>query len=336
MEDAIGMILCHDITKIIPGEFKGRAFQKGHVIQKDDIPELLKLGKDHIYVWELKKGFVHEDDAAIRIAQAIKGDGISLSEPKEGKVSLIAEFNGLITIDEKLLFKINSIEQIVVATITNAKPVKKGEQIAGVRVIPLSIREKKINRVEQLEHVSKTVSLAPYRPLKVGVITTGNEVFHGRITDRFGPVVREKADSFGCEVMRHTIVPDDLNLIAQVVKDYADSGVIELILITGGMSVDPDDVTPGGVKKAGADIVTYGAPVLPGAMLLVAYLGKIPILGLPGCVMYHKTTVFDLILPLVLTGQHISRRTVAKLGKGGLCLQCEECRYPTCSFGTGA
>jgi len=334
-EDAVGMVLCHDITKIIPGEFKGRAFRKGHVVQEEDIPELLKLGKDHIYVWEFKKGFVHEDDAAIRIAKTITGYGISLTEPKEGKVNLVADIDGLSTINEELLFEINSIDQVVVATITNTKPVQKGEQIAGVRVIPLLIEEEKVIKIERLADVNKTISLAPFHPAKVGIITTGNEVFHGRISDKFGPVVRAKSEHFGCQIIEHTIVPDDADRIAQVIKSYADSG-IELILTTGGMSVDPDDVTPSGIKKTGAEIVTYGAPVLPGAMILVAYLGSIPILGLPGCVMYHKTTVFDLILPLVLTGQKISRKHLVKLGKGGLCLQCAECRYPACSFGTGA
>lgn len=335
VEEAIGNVLCHDITKIIPGEFKGKAFKKGHIITEEDIPKLLKLGKEHLYVWQLKKGFLHENDAGLRLAQAVKGQGLSMTEPSEGKVSLIAKHDGMIAINEELLTCINMIEEIVVATRNNNRPVKKGDKIASVRVVPLLIDETKIEMVEKIAQQTEVAAVKPFRSYKVGVITTGSEVYHGRIQDKFGPVVKAKVEEFGCQVVQHILVPDDAEEIAQAVNSLLASGA-ELILTTGGMSVDPDDVTPSGIRKAGAEIVTYGAPVLPGSMLMVAYLGKVPVLGLPGCVMYHKTTVFDLVLPLVLTGQLITRPMVVKLGMGGLCLECEVCQYPACSFGTGA
>lgn len=335
VEDAVGCVLCHDITKIVPGEYKGRAFKKGHVVTKEDIPQLLQLGKEHIYIWEVKPGFIHENEAGIRIGQAIKGPGIVLTEPKEGKVNLIAEYDGLCTIQEEDLLEINSIEEIVVATRNNSRPVKKGDIIAGVRVIPLVIDEQKLAKVDTLAGGREIVSIKNYTPYQVGIITTGSEVYHGRIEDKFGPVVREKVEAYGCRVIQHLVVPDDAAKIAEAVQSLILNGA-QLILTTGGMSVDPDDVTPSGIKKAGAEIVTYGAPVLPGAMLLAAYLGKVPILGLPGCVMYHRTTIFDLILPVVLTEQVISRAQIVKLGMGGLCLECDVCHYPVCSFGTGA
>lgn len=333
VEDAVGSILCHDITKIVPGEFKGRAFKKGHIVTEEDVPELLKLGKDHLYVWEIKPGFVHENEAGLRIAKTIKGGGLSLTEPSEGKVNLIAEYDGLCLVNEELLYRVNMIEDIVVATINNRRPVKKGDIVAGVRVVPLIIDEQKIEAVEQVR--GAVVSMEAYRPHKVGVITTGNEVYHGRITDAFGPVIKRKVEEYGCEVIDQIFVPDSAEKIADAVKKLLNSGA-ELILATGGMSVDPDDVTPSGIKQAGAKIVTYGAPVLPGSMFLMAYLDQVPIMGLPGCVMYHRTTVFDLVLPAVLTGQMITRPMIVKLGMGGLCQQCEVCRYPSCSFGTGA
>lgn len=335
VEDAVGSMLCHDITKIIPGEFKGRAFKKGHIIAQQDIPELLKLGKEHLYVWEMKKGFMHEDEAGIHIARAIKGRGLTLTEPSEGKVNLIAEYDGMFEVDEALLNEINSIEEIVVATRNHGRPVKKGSKIAGVRIIPLTIDESKIKKIEAIAKDRGIVSVEPFYSYTVGVITTGSEVFSGRIEDKFGPVVKAKVEEFGCKVVDHILVPDDPEEIAKAVQKLRAEGV-EMILTTGGMSVDPDDTTPSGIKKAGARIVTYGAPVLPGSMLMVAYLGDIPILGLPGCVMYHKTTVFDLVLPFVLTGKEITRPMIVKLGMGGLCLECDVCRYPVCSFGTGA
>jgi molybdenum cofactor synthesis domain-containing protein len=334
VEDAVGSVLCHDITRIVPGKAKGPAYKKGHIVAEQDIPELLKLGKEHLYVWEIKEGFAHENEAGLRIARAIQGQGLSLSEPSEGKVKLIAEADGVCSINEDRLLQINMLEEIVVATIGNSRPVKKGTTVGGVRVVPLVIEEKKLELVEEIAARS-VISVTPFQPYRVGVITTGSEVYHGRIKDQFGPVVKEKVEGFGCKVIDHIIVPDDKGQIGNAIKALLAGGA-EMILTTGGMSVDPDDVTPSAIREAGADIVAYGAPVLPGAMLMVAYIGKVPVLGLPGCVMYHKTTVFDLMLPLVLSGQTITRPMIAKLGLGGLCLECDVCRYPNCSFGTGA
>ena len=335
VEDAVGSVLCHDITKIVPGEFKGRAFKKGHIVTAEDIPQLLQLGKEHLYIWELKDGFLHENDAGRRLAQAVHGQGIYLTEPAEGKINLIAEQDGMLAVNEELLTEINMIEEIVAATRNNNRPVKKGEKVASVRVIPLLIDAAKIKRVEEIAKRAAIVAIKPFQAYNVGIITTGSEVYHGRIQDQFGPVVQAKVEKFGCSVIEHILVPDDAEQIAQAARQLAAAGA-DMIITTGGMSVDPDDVTPSGIRKAGASIVTYGAPVLPGAMLMVAYLGNIPVLGLPGCVMYHKTTVFDLVLPVILSGQTVTRPMIVKLGMGGLCLECEVCQYPACSFGTGA
>ncbi len=335
VEDAVGKVLCHDLTKIVPGVEKGPAFKKGHIIKDDDIPELLSMGKSHIYIWEVNEGQLHENEAAERLSQALAGEGIIFSGPSEGKVTLIADYDGMLTIQEDLLQKVNSIEDMVAATRSNRRPVKKGDIVAGVRVVPLLIEADKIEQVEYLTQGYQTISVKAFQPLKVGVVTTGSEVFYGRIKDKFGPVVRRKIESYGCHVFKQIIVPDDLEQIINAIHTLKAEGA-ELILSTGGMSVDPDDLTPSAVRQAGAEIVTYGAPVLPGAMLMVAYLDGVPILGLPGCVMYAQTTIFDLMLPLVLAGERINKGMVAKLGVGGLCLNCEVCRYPVCTFGTGA
>jgi len=335
VEEAVGHVLCHDITKIIPGEFKGEAFKKGHVVTESDIPELLKLGKEHLYVWELAEGFVHENDAGIRLGQILQGPGVLLSEPSEGKVKLVAEFDGICCIDEARLLQINMIDEIVVATRNNRRPVHKGDVLAGARVVPIVIDEKKMKQAESIALGRNVVKVKPFHALKVGIVTTGSEVYHGRIQDQFGPVVKAKAEAWGCKVIEQAIVPDDWRQIAETVKRLVSEGA-ELVLTTGGMSVDPDDLTPRGIREAGARVVIYGAPVLPGAMLMVAYLGDVPVIGLPGCVMYSRTTAFDLVLPLVLAGEEITRSMVARLGMGGLCLECEVCHYPVCPFGTGA
>lgn len=332
-KDAVGHVLCHDITQIIPGEIKDRAFKKGHVVTKDDIPVLLSLGKDNLFVWENKEGFLHENEAADRLAKMSAGEGIEFSEVKEGKISFIAKYDGILKIDTDVLYGVNELDEIILATRHNNMPVKKGEKLAGTRVIPLIIEESKI--IEAENRVKKPfIEVIPYNKLKVGVVTTGNEIYYGRIKDKFGPVIKEKIEKYGSKVIEQRIANDDSNVISKNIQELLDTGV-DMIVCTGGMSVDPDDTTPTGIKEVGGEIISYGAPVLPGAMFLISYKGDTPILGLPGCVMYAKTTVFDLVLPRVLIGEKITKKDLALLGHGGLCLECEICTYPACSFGKG-
>ncbi len=333
--DAVGMILCHDLTKIVPGEFKGAAFKKGHVVRPEDVDELLKMGKEHLYVWENDVNSLHENDAAMRIAHAAAGTSLELSEPREGKVNLIATCRGLLKVNVKALAEVNDIEEVVIATRHTNQLLEKGEIAAGTRVIPLIINKAKIEKVEEIcRKTGPLVEQKPLQSLRTGMITTGSEVYHGRVQDRFGPVVKAKLQNFDCPVTRQVLLPDDMQQIAAAIKDLIAEGA-EMVIVTGGMSVDPDDATPGAVKASGANIVSYGAPLFPGAMFLLAYFNEIPILGLPGCVMYHKASVFDLVLPRVLAGEKLTRRDLTSLGHGGLCLNCPECRYPHCPFGKG-
>ncbi|GAB6274028.1 MAG: molybdopterin-binding protein [Peptococcaceae bacterium] len=336
LEEAVGHILCHDMTKIIPGEFKGPAFKKGHLIQEEDIPELLKLGKENIYVWENKPGMLHEDEAAIRMGRAAAGENIRLSEPGEGKVNFFSTIHGLLKINVTALHYVNSIEEIMMATLHTNRVINKDFLVAGTRVIPLVINEEKIVQVEEIcRQAGGIIQVIPFRNLTAGIVVSGSEVYQGRIKDSFSPVVRRKVEAFGCRVIHQVVVPDDKILIAGAVRETLAKGA-ELILITGGMSIDPDDLTPAAVKSLGANLVTYGAPVLPGAMFLLAYLGEVPVMGLPGCVMYAKTTIFDLVLPRVLAGEKLTREEIITIGHGGLCLSCTNCNFPHCSLGKGA
>jgi molybdenum cofactor synthesis domain-containing protein len=332
-EQAIGMVLGHDLTKIIPGKFKGRAFKKGHIIRQQDIEELLSMGKEYIYILDIKEGELHEDDAAERLAKAIYGPNIELSETSEGKVNLSAAIDGLLKINQEAIVAMNTVADIAIATLHSNRIVKKGEKLAGTRAVPLVIDEEKIKTVETIaKNFEPVIQVMPIRSLKVGMVTTGSEVFKGRIPDAFGPVVTKKLAALGSEVVEQIFVPDDLDEIQAAVNKLMDKGV-EMIITTGGMSVDPDDRTPGAIKALGAEIVTYGTPILPGSMLLLAYYKGIPVLGLPGCVMYEKSTSFDLILPRVLANEPITREDIARLGYGGLCLSCQPCTFPHCSFG---
>ena len=333
IEDSVGCILSHDVTKIVPGEFKGRLFKKGHVIREEDIPKLLDIGKEHIYVWEPKKGQLHENDAAIRVKDLVLGQGCYISEEiKEGKIDFFANTQGIVKINKDLLLKLNLLGEIIVSTIHNNTPVKKGEKIGATRVIPLIIDEKKILEAEKIIK-EKIISVEEIKPKKAVLITTGNEVYKGRIKDAFLPVMKEKLEYYGSEIVKQIILPDNKEMITENILKAIEEDKVDMIICTGGMSVDPDDVTPSAIKDCNGEIVTYGAPVLPGAMFLLAYYKNIPILGVPSCAMYSKRTIFDLVLPRILADEKLSFEDIARFGNGGMCLNCEICYFPHCSFG---
>lgn len=331
--DAVGHVLCHDLTQIIPGEFKGARFRKGHVVTEEDIPVLLSMGKENLYVWEMQPGIVHENDAAERLCALCISDGMDRSEVKEGKIELTAARAGLFTVDSARLRAVNAIDELMIATRHSNMPVQPGDKLCGTRVIPLVIEEEKLVQAEQAVGTEPLLRILPYQLRTCAIITTGSEVYSRRIEDKFTPVLIKKLAAYGIEVTKHTTVDDGMDRIEEAIR-AARAEKPDLILCTGGMSVDPDDNTPGAIKKSGADIVTYGAPVLPGAMLLLGYYDDgTPVLGLPGCVMYAKATVFDLVLPRIAAGVRLCKEDFVQMGEGGLCLGCTPCHYPACPFG---
>lgn len=333
-ENSVGMVLGHDITEIVPGEFKGVAFKKGHVIRESDIERLLRIGKEHIYIFELNENELHEDEAALALGNLICGNGVHFSNPpKEGKITIHPDYKGLLKINRDILDDVNELGDICLATIQGDRTIKEGELIGGCRVIPLKIDKSKVDDVENIIlEKGKIFEIKPFKNLKAAIIVTGSEVSKGRIEDKFGPVVERKLLEFGTDVFHKVIVPDDTDIIKETIFKCKELGA-ELIVVTGGMSVDPDDKTPGAIKSTGAEIVSYGTPVLPGAMLLFAYLDGIPVFGLPGCVMFSETTAFDILLPRVMAGEVITRKDITRLGYGGQCLKCEVCNFPNCHFG---
>lgn len=332
LDEAIGMALGHDVTKVVPGQFKGPAFRRGHIIKEEDIPELLNMGKEHVYVIELEEEEVHEEEAALRIAKAVSSPGMELAGPQEGRVNIKAATRGLLKVNEPLLKEINSIGNIVLATLHNNTVCQPGTIVAGTKIIPLYITETKLNILQELcQRRGKVLEIIPFKAKRIGVVITGNEVFKGRIKDKFGDTIKGKVEALGSAINHQIIVPDDGDLIAQAIAEMRTKGC-EVIFVCGGLSVDPDDVTVEGVKKSGAEIISYGAPVMPGAMFLYAVWQGIPILGAPAAVIFNKTTIIDLILPRVLADDKIPREDIVELGHGGLCLDCELCSFPICPF----
>jgi len=332
-EDAVGQVLCHDMTQIIPGQYKDARFRKGHIVTEEDIPVLLSMGKENLYVWEMREGILHENDAAERMCALCLNDGMERSEVKEGKIELRAGRAGLFRVDREKLNAVNAIDELMIATRHGDTPVQPGDKLCGTRVIPLVIEESKLLEAERIVGDRPILELLPYKLRRAAVITTGSEVFHGRIEDAFTPVLVNKLAFYGIEMTEHVTVDDALEHILSAIREMRQKNV-DLILCTGGMSVDPDDNTPGAIKASGARIVTYGAPVLPGAMFLLGYFEDgMPILGLPGCVMYAAATIFDLAMPRIAAGVEMNKNDFVQMGEGGLCLGCKPCRYPLCPFG---
>lgn len=332
-EDAVGHVLCHDITQIIKDQYKDARFRKGHVVTEEDIPVLLSMGKEHLYVWEMTPGMVHENDAAERMATLCGKVNMNWSEVKEGKIELTAACDGLFRVNSEKLIAVNSVEDVMIATRKGNTAVRKGDKLAGTRVIPLIIPEEKLQAAEAAAGDAPLLELLPYIKKTAAIIATGGEVKKGLIQDTFTPVVKDKLAAYGIETLAVTYSGDGVENVADAIAEARKTGA-DIILCTGGMSVDPDDNTPGGIKASGARIVTYGAPVLPGAMFLLGYYedGTV-VMGLPGCVMYAGATIFDLALPRIAAGVEMTRADFAAMGEGGLCLGCRPCHWPICPFG---
>ncbi|MDO4329512.1 MAG: molybdopterin-binding protein [Lachnospiraceae bacterium] len=344
--DAEGTVLCHDITQIIKGVTKDAVFRKGHVVTKEDIPVLLSVGKDQLYVWEKEKGILHENDAAEILCQLCINEHMDRSQAKEGKIELTAACDGLLKVDNRGMKAVNGFGQMMIASRHGNFPVKKGDKLAGTRIIPLVIEEEKMEAARQAAMAAtegnSILKLMPFQHKKVGIVTTGNEVFYGRIKDTFTPVIEDKMAEFDTEIIGHDTWNDDDKKVTASILSMIQKGA-DVVVCTGGMSVDPDDKTPLAIKNTGARIVSYGAPVLPGAMFLLAYYEvkdgdrprTVAIMGLPGCVMYAKRTIFDLVLPRVMADDEVTAEDLASLGQGGLCLGCPVCTFPNCGFGKG-
>lgn len=330
--EAEGCVLCHDITQIIRGVTKDAVFRKGHIVTREDIPVLLSVGKENLYVWEKQEGMLHENEAAEVLREVCQGAYMEPSEVKEGKIELKAVKSGLLKLDKAKLNMVNAMGQIVIAARHGNFPVQKGDKIAGMRVVPLVIEEERMNRVKELCGKTPIFQILPFQRMKAGIVTTGSEVYYGRIQDAFTPVVVEKLEEYAIEVMGNTVCNDDSDMVTAAITAWMEKGA-DMVVCTGGMSVDPDDRTPLSIRRATDRVITYGAPVLPGAMFMLAYKGEVPVMGLPGCVMYAKRTIFDLILPRVVAGERLREEDFTVLGEGGLCLSCPECTYPNCGFG---
>lgn len=331
VQDAIGMTLCHDITAMVDG-FKGAAFKRGHVITQEDIPKLLDIGKQHVFIWEENAGEIHEEDAARRLSQMTTVNGAHYGSISEGKVQLFADQDGMFRVDKALLAAVNHIGDITITTLPDHYPVKAGDRLASMRIVPLVTEERQIAEAEALCAGKQLYDLRPFKPLKVGIIITGSEIYHGRIKDKFERVARAKLAHYPAEILGVHVCDDELDMIVGAGRTLLAEGA-ELLIFSGGMSVDPDDLTPSAIREMGAEIVSYGVPSQPGNMTLVAYLDQAALLGVPGAAISRPTTMFDVLLPQIFCGDPLTKDDLIRLGEGGLCQMCDNCHFPNCTFG---
>lgn len=331
VQDAIGMTLCHDITAMVDG-FKGAAFKRGHVITQEDIPKLLDIGKQHVFIWEENAGEIHEEDAARRLSQMTAVDGAHYGSISEGKIQLFADQDGMFRVDKALLAAVNRIGDITITTLPDHYPVKAGDRLASMRIVPLVTEERQIAEAEALCAGKQLYDLRPFKPLKVGIIITGSEIYHGRIKDKFERVARAKLAHYPAEILGVHVCDDELDMIVGAGRTLLAEGA-ELLIFSGGMSVDPDDLTPSAIREMGAEIVSYGVPSQPGNMTLVAYLDQAALLGVPGAAISRPTTMFDVLLPQIFCGDPLTKDDLIRLGEGGLCQMCDNCHFPNCTFG---
>lgn len=331
VQDAIGMTLCHDITAMVDG-FKGAAFKRGHVITQEDIPKLLDIGKQHVFIWEENAGEIHEEDAARRLSQMTTVNGAHYGSISEGKVQLFADQDGMFRVDKALLAAVNRIGDITITTLPDHYPVKAGDRLASMRIVPLVTEERQIAEAEALCADKQLYDLRPFKPLKVGIIITGSEIYHGRIKDKFERVARAKLAHYPAEILGVHVCDDELDMIVGAGRTLLAEGA-ELLIFSGGMSVDPDDLTPSAIREMGAEIVSYGVPSQPGNMTLVAYLDQAALLGIPGAAISRPTTMFDVLLPQIFCGDPLTKDDLIRLGEGGLCQMCDNCHFPNCAFG---
>jgi len=316
--DAVGKQLFHDMTAILEGGYKGPRFKRGHVITLEDIPVLLDMGKEHIFIWENDPNLVHEEDAAFAVVEAATGENIIIPSPSEGRFPLKASCDGVFVLNRDGLKAINSVPDYTFATLRHGAPVKQGDLVVGARIVPLVTT---VERVEQAKEAAQlyapVFSIAPYRPLKTAMVITGGEIYSGRIKDAFAPIWRRKIATYGGIELGATICPDDINFIAQAVIDFKDQGA-DLVLMTGGMSVDPDDVTPTVIRQLADSFLFQGLPVQPGNMLTVGSMDKTVLVGVPGASMHSPVTSLDLFLPLIYGGVPFDKEDAIQLGEGGL------------------
>ena len=331
VEEAVGMTLCHDLTEMRDG-FKGAAFRRGHVITAEDIPHMLDIGKRTVFVWEENAGEIHEEDAARRMAAMAPVEGAHYTEPAEGKVLLLADSEGMLRVNTALLREINRIGDLTISTLPDHYHVRPGMRLASMRIVPLVTKEEQVVRAEQMCSRNKLLELLPFQPMKTGIIITGSEIYHGRIRDRFEAVARAKLSAYPAEILGAAVCDDDLEMMVAAAEEFLRRGA-EFLIFSGGMSVDPDDLTPSAIRRLGCEIITHGVPSQPGNMTLMAYLGDVPVMGVPGAAISLPTTIFDVMLPQVFTGLRFTREELTGLGDGGLCQMCPSCHFPNCTFG---
>jgi hypothetical protein len=337
---AVGKMIAHDLCRFVEGNNERTPFRKGHIVREEDIPVLLSMGRNNLFVQDDDGGpggMLHEEDAARRLAALCVNRFIRHGEPVEGRIELFSEIDGFFRIALPRLRLINGIPNIIIAARSSNSRVFPGDKIAGVKVVPLMIDEETVQSAEKAASGTPLFEVLPFIRKNAGLVITGSEIAGGRIKDEFAPLLEKKLEAFAIKLVKTVITRDGMDNVLAGIAEVRSFNP-EIVICTGGMSVDADDNTPAAIIESGADIVTYGAPVLPGSMFLLGYYADgVPVMGVPGGALYKKNRagILDIVLPRIAASVRISRRDFVRMGNGGLCLGCAVCHYPVCPYGGG-
>lgn len=334
VHEAVGLVLGHDITEIsVERRVKQRAFRRGHRLAHDDIARLLDLGKSTVFIHDPDDTDVHEDDAAMLVAPAAAGDGVRHDpEPCEGKVTFTAERSGVLRVDAERLLAINSLAIPALPTLPTNYPVRQDQTVAAFRIIPLTCERAVIDAV-LAQLTEPLLRVDPYIVRSAGVLVTGTEVFEGRITDGFIPRLERTLAGYDVPVTARAVAPDDRALIRAEIERL--TAACDLVLVTGGTSVDPDDITVQAMADAGVSIAVKGMPVQPGNNFTVGYRDGTPVCAVPAASLHYRATALDLLLPRILAGERLTVAQIAAFGLGGLAQPTTDDHFPDTTFGAG-
>ena len=289
---------------------------------------LESMDNEALSILKSEEGEVRRDDAAIRLADQLRGEGVEVDLSEEGEVSISALWNGLVVYDEESIHKINEKSGWIVAAAADRVAVKKGEKVAGIGLVPLTMGERQVNRVLEEVH---PISVFPFAPLKTALVTSAKEPRNGRTRDGFSPKLQKKLAAFGTTLMGQRVVREEEGEIGEAILSFIDEGA-DLVITTGALTGDPDCQAALAIASIADDVRFRGLPVIPGASLMLAIRGEAKIIGASASVTRHEWTSLDPVLLRIFAGLIPTAKEVSRWGAGGLCRKCRECNYPYCHF----
>jgi len=328
IEDAVGLPLAHDLTQVdAERQTKGARFRRGHLLAPEDLPVLRKMGRLNLSVLDLEEGEVHEDEAARSLADALCGEGLEIEGPEEGRCRLVSTRKGVARFDPEMVKRVNLDREWSFGTCPANAIVKPGSTVAAFRILPLALKRASLERAVR---ESSPFSVRPFLPLGVGLVTTGSEIKAGLVKDAVCGKLLRKLEELGGSFAGQRFCGDGAEEIRESVRELLHAGA-DIVICTGGMSVDADDRTPEAIRSVADEVLFRGVPAMPGSNLMLARAGESWVVGAPACAAHDERTALDRLLIALFAGLG-EEIDVKNWGIGGLCSRCRVCSFPDCDF----